>query len=69
MDPDVHLSWWFRSLYSYLATPGALRLTHDFRVTLRFRLVLPLAVREPGFFSPDNLKRARYIGRDLAALR
>jgi len=26
--------------------------------------VLPLAVRDPSFFSPDNLKRARYIRLD-----
>jgi len=38
--------------------------------------VLPLAVREQSFFSPDNLKRAKYIrvdwphraGLDLAAM-
>jgi hypothetical protein len=30
-------------------------------VEIRFRPVLPLALRDPDFFSPDNLKRARYI--------
>jgi hypothetical protein len=38
--------------------PGALRLEQDFKVKVHFRPVLPLAVREPGFFSPDNLRRA-----------
>jgi 2-hydroxychromene-2-carboxylate isomerase len=62
--PIIDLFWSFRSPYSYLAVPGAQRLDEDFRVRVAFRPVLPLAVREPGFFSPDNLKRARYIALD-----
>ena len=64
MDANVDLFWSFRSPYSYLAVPGALRLERDFRVSVAFRPVLPLAVREPGFFSPENLKRAKYIRVD-----
>ena len=64
MDATVDLFWSFRSPYSYLAVPGAIRLEKDFRVKLCFRPVLPLAVREPSFFSPDNLKRAKYIRVD-----
>jgi 2-hydroxychromene-2-carboxylate isomerase len=64
MASNIDLFFSFRSPYSYLATPGALRLEKDFNVTLTFRPVLPLAVREPGFFSPDNLKRAKYIRID-----
>jgi 2-hydroxychromene-2-carboxylate isomerase len=64
MDAAVDLFWSFRSPYSYLAVPGAIRLEKDFRVKVRFRPVLPLAVRDPSFFSPDNLKRARYIRVD-----
>lgn len=60
----VDLFWSFRSPYSYLATPGALALERDFQVEVRFRPVLPLAVRQPDFFSPENLKRARYIMTD-----
>ena len=60
----IDLFWSFRSPYSYLAVPGAIRLEHDFDVRICFRPVLPLAVRDPAFFSPDNLKRARYIGMD-----
>jgi 2-hydroxychromene-2-carboxylate isomerase len=45
--------------------PGALRLEEDFAVEVRFRPVLPLAVRDPSFFSPDNVKRARYIRVDF----
>jgi 2-hydroxychromene-2-carboxylate isomerase len=60
----VDLFWSFRSPYSYLSTPGAKRLRADYRIALRFRPVLPLAVRDPDFFSPDNLRRARYIQMD-----
>lgn len=61
MSVTVDLFWSFRSPYSYLATPGALEIPKRFDVDLRFRPVLPLAVRQPDFFSPENLKRARYI--------
>lgn len=65
MDAAVDLFWSFRSPYSYLAVPGAIRLEQDYRVKVRFRPVLPLAVREPSFFSPENLKRAKYIRVDF----
>ena len=65
MNAHVDLFWSFRSPYSYLAMPGALRLEEDFAVEVRFRPVLPLAVRDPSFFSPDNVKRARYIRVDF----
>jgi 2-hydroxychromene-2-carboxylate isomerase len=65
MNAHVDLFWSFRSPYSYLAMPGALRLEKDFSVEVRFRPVLPLAVRDPSFFSPDNVKRARYIAIDF----
>ncbi len=61
MTATVDLFWSFRSPYSYLATPEALQLQKRFDIELRFRPVLPLAVRQPGFFSPENLKRAKYI--------
>ena len=53
----VDLFWSFRSPYSYLATPEAMQLPKRFDIELRFRPVLPLAVRQPGFFGPENLKR------------
>ncbi|MEJ2175340.1 MAG: DsbA family protein [bacterium] len=64
MDAVVDLFWSFRSPYSFLAVPGAMRLEQDFLVKVAFRPVLPLAVRDPSFFSPDNLKRAKYIRLD-----
>lgn len=56
---DVYFS--FRSPYSYLAGPGLVKLAEDFDVALHLRPVLPLAIRQPDFFSPENMKRARYI--------
>ena len=64
MDDAVDLFWSFRSPYSYIAVPGAIRVAQDFKVAVRFRPVLPLAVRDPSFFSPDNVKRAKYIRVD-----
>ncbi len=64
MTSIVDLFWSFRSPYSYLAMPGALKLEQDFAVEVRLRPVLPLAVRDPAFFSADNLKRAKYIRLD-----
>ena len=60
---DAYFS--FRSPYSYLATPGLLKLKADFDIELNLRPVLPLAIRQPEFFSPENMKRARYIMIDF----
>lgn len=60
----VDIFWSFRSPYSYLATPAMVRLKNDFEIELMFRPVLPLAVRDPDFFAPENIKRARYIMLD-----
>ena len=64
MQPAVDLFWSFRSPCSYRAMPGAVQLGRDFDVEVRFRPVLPPAVRDPSFFSPDNLQRARCIRVD-----
>ncbi|MCX2980412.1 2-hydroxychromene-2-carboxylate isomerase [Halieaceae bacterium IMCC14734] len=64
MPAQINLYWSFRSPYSYLATPGALQLVKDFDAEIQFRPVLPLALRQPDFFSPENQKRARYIRID-----
>ncbi|MGB1949836.1 MAG: 2-hydroxychromene-2-carboxylate isomerase [Marinobacter sp.] len=59
--PTIDLFWSFRSPYSYLATPGALAIAKDYQVEVRLRPVLPLAIRQPDFFSEENVKRAKYI--------
>ncbi|MFT4887677.1 MAG: 2-hydroxychromene-2-carboxylate isomerase [Pseudohongiellaceae bacterium] len=61
-DVDVYFS--FRSPYSYLATPDMLKLKQDYTAAVNLRPVFPIAVRNPEFFDPSNLKRARYIGLD-----
>ena len=60
---DVYFS--FRSPYSYLAAPQLLQLADAFDVEMALRPVLPLAIRQPDFFSPENAKRARYISIDF----
>lgn len=64
MTDSVDVYWSFRSPYSYLATPDMLKLAEDYAVDVNFRTVLPIAVRAPDFFSPENAKRGRYIQRD-----
>ena len=61
MTANIDLYFSFRSPYSYLATPGALQLEKDYDVEISLRPVLPLAVRQPEFFNPDNAYKARYI--------
>ena len=64
MTAIVNLFYSFRSPYSYLATPEALALEQDFAVRVALRPVFPLALRQPDFFSPENVKRAKYIMLD-----
>jgi 2-hydroxychromene-2-carboxylate isomerase len=64
MTADVDVYFSFRSPYSYLATPGMRMLQEQYDVAVNLRVVLPIAVRSPDFFSPDNAKRGRYIMRD-----
>jgi len=64
VSATVNLFYSFRSPYSYLATPEALALEQDFTVRVALRPVFPLALRQPDFFNPDNVKRAKYIMMD-----
>lgn len=64
MLPVVDVYFSFRSPYSYLATPDMLALKEDYKVQVNLRPVFPIAVRDPEFFDPSNVKRARYIGMD-----
>jgi 2-hydroxychromene-2-carboxylate isomerase len=50
MSLDVDVFWSFRSPYSYLATPRLVRLAAEYDVAVNVRVVLPIAVRIPGFF-------------------
>jgi 2-hydroxychromene-2-carboxylate isomerase len=54
----------FRSPYSYLAAPQITDLTQRFEVTPRMRIVLPIAIRIPGFFKQVNPLWPPYLLRD-----
>lgn len=54
----------FRSPYSYLAAPQIEALTARFEVQPRMRIVLPIAIRIPGFFKQVNPLWPPYLLRD-----
>ncbi|MDX5592286.1 MULTISPECIES: 2-hydroxychromene-2-carboxylate isomerase [Pseudovibrio] len=62
---SVDVFWSFRSPYSYLVTPDLLKLRDDFDVNLRFRPVLPIAVRAKDALFSDDPRRVRYIMLDM----
>src|SRR5215475_2235262 len=64
MSLDVDVFWSFRSPYSYLATPRLVRLAADYDVEVNVRVVLPIAVRIPGFFDTVNPLWPPYLLRD-----
>lgn len=54
----------FRSPYSYLAAVQMERLTQRYDVAPRMRIVLPIAIRIPGFFKQVNPLWPPYLLRD-----
>jgi 2-hydroxychromene-2-carboxylate isomerase len=54
----------FRSPYSYLATPMVERLMAQYDLAPRMRIVLPIAIRIPGFFKQVNPLWPPYLLRD-----
>lgn len=54
----------FRSPYSYLATPLVEKLIARYDVRPRMRIVLPIAIRIPGFFKTVNPMWPPYLLRD-----
>jgi len=61
---SVDVFWSFRSPYSYLATPRLVRLAAEYEVDITARVVLPIAVRIPGFFATVNPLWPPYLMRD-----
>jgi len=61
MTHSVDVFWSFRSPYSYLVTPDLLRLREDFEVDVRFRPVLPIAVRSKATLFTADRRRVMYI--------
>ena len=68
MTLKVDLYWSFRSPYSYLATPRACALARDYDLAVDVRIVLPLAVRNPGFFRDVNPLWPGYVLRDTVRI-
>lgn len=65
MPANIDVFWSFRSPYSYLITPDLLRLRDDFDVSVTFKPVLPIAVRDKAsVFDASDKKRPRYIVMD-----
>lgn len=65
MTQDVDVFRSFRNPYSYLATPDVLRLRDDYDVNVRFRPVLPIAVRAKQSLFSEDKRRVRYIMLDM----
>jgi len=65
MPEPIDVFWSFRSPYSRLVTPDLLALRQDYDVDVQLRVVLPLAVRNPGaLFDSTNRKPPLYIAMD-----
>ena len=60
----IDVYWSFRSPYSYLATPDMVELERDYDVSVRLRVVYPIAIRAPEFFDKSKEPWMRYIQRD-----
>jgi 2-hydroxychromene-2-carboxylate isomerase len=58
----------FRSPYSYLATPQVEALIARYDVEPRMRIVLPIAIRIPGFFKQVNPLWPPYLLRDTGRI-
>jgi 2-hydroxychromene-2-carboxylate isomerase len=54
----------FRSPYSYLSTPQVAELIAHYDIAPRMRIVLPIAIRIPGFFKQVNPLWPPYLMRD-----
>ena len=65
MSNSIDVFWSFRSPYSYLVTPDLLKLREDYDVAIKFRPVLPIAVRaKSALFNASDRKRPQYIVMD-----
>ena len=65
MSLTYDLYWSFRSPYSYLITGRLLELERRYDISCRVRLVYPLAVRTPEFFSARDDLWFKYFLLDV----
>jgi 2-hydroxychromene-2-carboxylate isomerase len=68
MTLAIDLFWSFRSPYSYLATPRLAAMEREYDLSIRVRLVYPLAVRSGEFFAQVNPLWIPYLMRDTYRL-
>lgn len=64
MTHQVDLYWSFRSPYSYIVVPRLLELEQDWDARVNVKPVLPIAVRQPEFFSQADPLWTSYLMRD-----
>ena len=65
MTLGYDLYWSFRSPYSYLGTPRLVALEKEYDVRANVRVVYPIAVRQPDFFSNSDPLWFTYFLRDV----
>lgn len=63
--PILEIYYSFRSPYSYLAVDRLIRIAEDYSVEIDFRLVRPLALREPDFFQRARKQFMPYLMKDV----
>ncbi|HCF24749.1 MULTISPECIES: DsbA family protein [unclassified Novosphingobium] len=64
MTHTVDLYWSFRSPYSYIVVPKLLELERDWDAKVNVKPVLPIAVRQPEFFTNSDPLWFTYLMRD-----
>jgi 2-hydroxychromene-2-carboxylate isomerase len=64
MTQTVDLYWSFRSPYSYLLVPRLVELEREWDVSVKVRVVRPIAVRQPDFFANADPLWTGYLLRD-----
>jgi 2-hydroxychromene-2-carboxylate isomerase len=66
MTLNLDLYWSFRSPYSYIVMPRVLELRRDYDVHVDFRVVHPIAIRNPAHFARMNPLARPYFLKDSA---
>ena len=64
--PELEIYWSFGSPYSYLAIDRLIAIEKNYSVTVEFRPVRPLALRESDFFTRGRKQFLPYLVKDAA---
>lgn len=62
---EIDVYWSFRSPWSYLATPRLLDWSRRYALDVNLRVVYPIAIRTPEFFSRVDPLWPKYFGLDV----